>query len=638
MSSSLATRFTTPLAARVVGVVGLGLLLAGCPTGDDPAVDPGLDGGAPAVDGSTSGDLPTKDAAAADSAPPPPACGRLTVACKDGQKCDGAPDCASKICRTGICQSAAPADGVKNGDETDVDCGGSKAPACSTGKVCVIGADCTSSVCKLGVCQAPSPTDGVKNGDETDKDCGGAAAPKCATGQGCSADTDCDKAKCDPVQKKCLAPTHADGIKNLDETGIDCGGPTAGVTRCPPGQGCAITTDCANTACNAGTLVCDPATSTDGLTNGTETDVDCGGGAPTNAPGCGTGLTCAIDGDCGSKACNYAKKCVESRSCKVQHGGDTCGPAGNASCCSSLAAGAATIDTYNITAGRMRAFITATGGNLRGYITANVPAWWNAAWTNFLPNVLDNGANTPDDAPAYSGVYQELGPYIHGAEAGGNKGCYINGSGARTYRLPEAVNTRIGDKQFYTQDFLDERSLNCVTVYMIAAFCAWDGGRLPTRAEMNVAWGPDKYPWGPASAANAPLGYRFSYATDPKGLNFEGSYGAYQGAPYTPAPLPLANLKLANYNFNYWGGASSVGTDYSSFVAPPGRFPAGNGPFGHADLAGNVFNSLDINGTNAFWTRSGSWQGHTIPWTTPGNETNFNASNKYWAMGGRCAR
>ena len=44
---------------------------------------------------------------------------------------------------------------------------------------------------------------------------------------------------------------------------------------------------------------------------------------------------------------------------------------------------------------------------------------------------------------------------MHATGAGGNKGCDIKDNGARTYRLPDAVNTRIGDQQIYTQDVLD---------------------------------------------------------------------------------------------------------------------------------------------------------------------------------------
>jgi hypothetical protein len=96
--------------------------------------------------------------------------------------------------------------------------------------------------------------------------------------------------------------------------------------------------------------------------------------------------------------------------------------------------------------------------------------------------------------------------------------------------------------------------------------------------------------------------------------------------------------------------------DYSIYVAPPGRFAGGNSTSGHADLAGNVFNGTfpkqpnvadttgpaddtnAANGTNAHWSRSGSWQGHNIPWTSPQTWLEVPASYKYWAMGGRCTR
>lgn len=51
-------------------------------------------------------------------------------------------------------------DGIHNGDETDVDCGGSCPSRCTLGEGCGEGSDCGSGVCKAGVCSvyAPCPT------------------------------------------------------------------------------------------------------------------------------------------------------------------------------------------------------------------------------------------------------------------------------------------------------------------------------------------------------------------------------------------------------------------------------------------------------------------------------------------------
>jgi len=99
--------------------------------------------------------------------------------------------------------SAAPADGTKNGDETDVDCGGSRVEKCADGKGCLKGGDCESGVCKSGTCAPPGPDDGIKNADETDVDCGGAKAPKCALGKACKAHDDCGSDACS-YEKKCV--------------------------------------------------------------------------------------------------------------------------------------------------------------------------------------------------------------------------------------------------------------------------------------------------------------------------------------------------------------------------------------------------------------------------------------------------
>ncbi|XXY50187.1 SUMF1/EgtB/PvdO family nonheme iron enzyme [Sorangium sp. So ce269] len=104
----------------------------------------------------------------------------------------------------------------------------------------------------------------------------------------------------------------------------------------------------------------------------------------------------------------------------------------------------------------------------------------------------------------------------------------------------------------------DKRPMNCITWYEAAAFCAWDGGRLPTEAEWSyAAVGGDEqrlFPWG--------------------------------------GTQPGPNADLAVYNCLY----GSNGCDLDS-IAPVGSVPAGKGRWGHFDLAGNVAEwGLDANG------------------------------------------
>jgi hypothetical protein len=48
-------------------------------------------------------------------------------------------------------------DGVRNGNESDVDCGGGTCPICAAGRQCRTGADCASAVCTGGLCVDVSP-------------------------------------------------------------------------------------------------------------------------------------------------------------------------------------------------------------------------------------------------------------------------------------------------------------------------------------------------------------------------------------------------------------------------------------------------------------------------------------------------
>jgi Cys-rich repeat protein len=224
--------------------------------------------------------------------------------CTAGATCDTTTD----TCTTPTCT-----DGIKDGQETDVDCGGPVCDAqdrtCANGKMCLVGPDCQSKVCTGDVCQVPTCTDGEQNGMETDVDCGGplcdSTGHQCPVGDKCLIADDCVSLLCDAMNL-CPAPSCMDGVKNGGETGIDCG--NTAVTGCPPcivGQGCVAESDCQSMHCVAG--ICAAASCTDGIQDGGESDVDCGHVCLKLCP---TGKKCVVNGDCASGVCLATNLCM----------------------------------------------------------------------------------------------------------------------------------------------------------------------------------------------------------------------------------------------------------------------------------------------------------------------------------------
>ncbi|WP_338046387.1 hypothetical protein [Polyangium spumosum] len=74
--------------------------------------------------------------------------------------CDGAGQCVECLvnqhcgvdgyCFENKCNSCD--DGIKNGDETDADCGGTHCQPCAQGKACLTNTDCATTFCTDGVC------------------------------------------------------------------------------------------------------------------------------------------------------------------------------------------------------------------------------------------------------------------------------------------------------------------------------------------------------------------------------------------------------------------------------------------------------------------------------------------------------
>jgi hypothetical protein len=101
-------------------------------------------------------------------------------------------------CADGLCRATPPEvtcrNRVRDGNESDIDCGGS-CQACATLRSCNVAGDCQSNACDGGSCRAPTCNDGERDGFESDVDCGG-GCPVCATGRSCAADWDCASNDC----------------------------------------------------------------------------------------------------------------------------------------------------------------------------------------------------------------------------------------------------------------------------------------------------------------------------------------------------------------------------------------------------------------------------------------------------------
>ena len=242
-------------------------------------------------------------------------CGGTCEACVDGRACLVGSDCASGSCESAyigsglrVCTSCF--NGVQDGEELDIDCGGNCARRCPLGARCLRNADCATSYCNtdFSMC-ATAPTvsnevieacsNGLRDAGEAAADCGescAAAGLLCPSGSTCSVPGDCDSFFCDGLFR-CIS--CFDGVLNGEETDIDCGGSQCG--SCTDGHRCLVNDDCNSDYCagSTGHRVC--ASCLNGVQDGTETDVDCGADCPAQ---CADNARCVSDRDCISAHCN----------------------------------------------------------------------------------------------------------------------------------------------------------------------------------------------------------------------------------------------------------------------------------------------------------------------------------------------
>ncbi len=339
-------------------------------------------------------------------------CGGCGMACAGGD--NALPGCVTGRCVIACVAGFADCDGsAANGCEVDTRTSAGNCGGC--GRSCSFmgaGASCAGGACVLGACDA-----GLAN-------CDGAMA------NGCETDTRTSAANCGMCGRACPTPAHAAPTCAGSTCGYTC---LAGWGDCDGSATNGCETDLAVTAAHCGRCgnacgsgvcagsVCQAPTCTDGVRNGTESDVDCGGGA---CPVCGLCRTCRVNADCAAGTCGEGNLCSYRTEVSIDWLTTCHGPDNTPT----------DVTVTGVPAGSYTVTALASGGTVWSTTILPGQGWfWNITCENLaVPELATtSGVYYADAAAAFAALPRTTSTVSF---AGGTLRCYFSDSACRDNR------------------------------------------------------------------------------------------------------------------------------------------------------------------------------------------------------------